>query len=858
MRRKSPHSRRSSLTNPVARIRRCCPRRGYHPAVSSLEDRTLLSTVTWINPSGGDWDTPSNWSTGTVPGPADDAVIGLSGVTVTHSTSAADSVNSLTISASDASLEFSNGSLSLSANSSMAGDLMIQGGTLSTLATLTVAGPLTWSGGVLNSTGAIDAEGGMDITGGTLDGVTLNNEGAATCSGDIAVMDGATINNLAGATFDVQGDVSLGYGGGAVGTFNNQPGATFAVADDGSDDGAQAALVFNNDGAVDLDSGSLLMGFLFAASVQGDATSGGTFYGAPGTSLDFWAVSQDFAPTSSIDAANVGFIAGGYQVEGSYAASGQTQLNVGATVDFTGTVLDVGSSLDIVPSNADASADFSPAVPTTLTTGECTLTGTLTGTDSFVITGSLTLAGGTLSSTGTTDVEGGMTITGGTLSAGTLNNDGTATLSGGIGVGDGATINNLAGATFDVQGDVSLGYGGGAMATFNNDAGATFAVSNDGDGGTQANVLFDNAGVVDVNSGGLTVGFPYANSVVGSATSSGSFYGAPGTSLTFGAVSQDFTPTSSIDAANIGFVVGGFDVEGSYAASGQTQLNVGATVDFTGTVLDVGSSLDIVPSNADASADFSPAVPTTLTTGECTLTGTLTGTDSFVITGSLTLAGGTLSSTGTTDVEGGMTITGGTLDAGTLNNDGTATLSGGVGVGDGATINNLAGATFDVQGDVSLGYGGGAVGTFNNQPGATFAVADDGSDDGAQAALVFNNDGAVNLDSGSLLMGFLFAASVQGDATSGGTFYGRRGRASTSGRCRRTSRRPRASTRPTSASSQAATRSRAATRPRARPSSTSGRPWISPGRSSTSAARSTSSRRMPTPRPTSARPSPRR
>ena len=29
-----------------------------------LEERDLLSTVTWVNPGSGNWNTPANWSTG--------------------------------------------------------------------------------------------------------------------------------------------------------------------------------------------------------------------------------------------------------------------------------------------------------------------------------------------------------------------------------------------------------------------------------------------------------------------------------------------------------------------------------------------------------------------------------------------------------------------------------------------------------------------------------------------------------------------------------------------------------------------------------------------------------------------------
>ena len=35
--------------------------------------------IKWVNPSGGNWSNPANWSTGSVPGTNDDAVIDLPG-----------------------------------------------------------------------------------------------------------------------------------------------------------------------------------------------------------------------------------------------------------------------------------------------------------------------------------------------------------------------------------------------------------------------------------------------------------------------------------------------------------------------------------------------------------------------------------------------------------------------------------------------------------------------------------------------------------------------------------------------------------------------------------------------------------
>src|SRR5437879_3477143 len=61
--------------------------------LEALEDRNLFS-VNWINAAGGDWSTPGNWSTNALPGPNDDVVITLPGITVTHS-AGIDSVHSL-------------------------------------------------------------------------------------------------------------------------------------------------------------------------------------------------------------------------------------------------------------------------------------------------------------------------------------------------------------------------------------------------------------------------------------------------------------------------------------------------------------------------------------------------------------------------------------------------------------------------------------------------------------------------------------------------------------------------------------------------------------------------------------------
>src|SRR3954469_23715476 len=66
---------------------RAVRRRPWSAWLEVLEDRIMPASVTWVGGSG-DWDNAANWSDGAVnrlPGPDDDAVIGVAGISVTHS-----------------------------------------------------------------------------------------------------------------------------------------------------------------------------------------------------------------------------------------------------------------------------------------------------------------------------------------------------------------------------------------------------------------------------------------------------------------------------------------------------------------------------------------------------------------------------------------------------------------------------------------------------------------------------------------------------------------------------------------------------------------------------------------------------
>jgi Bacterial Ig-like domain (group 3) len=201
----------------------------------------------------------------------------------------------------------------------------------------------------------------------------------------------------------------------------------------------------------------------------------------------------------------------------------------------------------------------------TLTTGALTLdpVAYLTGTDSFVASGPLTMSYGShLSTSGTVDAYGGLTIDANpyvpALSGTTLNNHGTATLDTTAGAQvfllQGATINNLAGATFTIIGP------GGALVdqdnsavAFNNAGTLTCDVSTGGDF-DMSSVAVANSGWVDVQQGTLGLG---------NVTNSGTVTVTRGTNLNVG----DYTQTG-----------GSTVLDGATINGGSLEINAGALV----------------------------------------------------------------------------------------------------------------------------------------------------------------------------------------------------------------------------------------------------------------------------------------
>ena len=183
--------------------------------------------------------------------------------------------------------EFSTGNLEILASCSGLGDLHILGSPAQ-------SAMLNWNNGTISLAAInVDTEGSLFITGGNgtsreLSGCALNNSGVCTLlSGDLALAQGAAINNPVGATFQLLADATFsGAPAPTGGAFNNS--GTFRKSSAGVTQfgaaGSAQGPDFNNAGRVDIVSGQLnLLGGVSSGQFQSEAGAVLWFWGGTHT-----------------------------------------------------------------------------------------------------------------------------------------------------------------------------------------------------------------------------------------------------------------------------------------------------------------------------------------------------------------------------------------------------------------------------------------------------------------------------------------------------------------------------------------------------------------------------------------------
>jgi fibronectin-binding autotransporter adhesin len=558
-----------SQPNCVSRSRRS---RACFLALEFMEQRTLLSAVSWTGAVSNDWDTPANWSDDAVPGAGDDVTIAL-GTGVVHSTGAVDSINSLT---STVPLSITSGSLTIAAASTTTSSVSIDGGTLTTNGDLSIGGTLSVSSGTLalgssptisvsgalslgpatiSGAGALDGNGGVAIataSGGqvVMDGTTLNNSAgqSGTFAGNITMEDGATLNNV-GTLTAVGGSFSISQGAGAAATFDNE--GTFVCSTAGAGVFTPISVAFDDHGGtVSVEQGQLQI-------LGGVTSAGGTFTVASDSVLDFGG-DGTFDAASTIDGAGdvyFGYLPGTTTVNGTYNVTGTT--GSGGTLDFDGQITSLGERLEIYPGTVNLLSPLSsqgevignlqvgPTAVFNLGSNDLNVNyidddGTVSGTGTITVSGMLFLDEGTFAGSGIVDADGGIEMYGEespgqfTLDGYTLNNAAgqTAVLFGVLNFTNGAVLNNYGtlgdpgGAEEYEEPSAELDFSGsppGASA-FSDYGGVTDEFSSFSVSGVAFNV---NGGSVNVEQGLLSI-------QSGGSTVNGSFTVASGATLQLG------------------------------------------------------------------------------------------------------------------------------------------------------------------------------------------------------------------------------------------------------------------------------------------------------------------------------------
>ena len=337
-------------------------------------------------------------------------------------------------------------------------------------------------------------------------------------------------------------------------------------------------------------------------------------------------------------ASNTGIGFGG----GTHGLGGATFTNAG-TIEFNGAAVNFDSNT-VIPGRVWLSS------------------GTIGGSATATFTGTLNWTGGTMTGSGVTEIpaEANLVIGGGgnKYLARALTNYGTTALadtgplysnSGGGAV----AFNNQPGATFDVQGDAAIGCWSTNPATFNN-AGVFTKSAGTGTTTVGAYWTFNNTGVVEVRSGGASLGGPVAQ--------------LPGTTLTGGIWIVDANSTLALtSASNITVNQGSVTLDGP--GSIFARINTLADNDGNFSIL---NGRDFTTSGALENSG-------TLTVG---LGSTLT------VSGPLTWTGGNIEGDGTINANNGASITASVAKSGA----GTLNLGGAQEHGSGSTLAVLAGA----------------------------------------------------------------------------------------------------------------------------------------------------------------------
>ncbi len=226
-----------------------------HAQFELLEDRWMLTAVSWIGGAAGNWDVAANWSNDAIPASAADVTMStVSSATITIKTGDVESVHSLTIGSMDA-LSIVGGSLTTALGLSNSGTVSVAAG-----CSLTVNGNYSQAAGA-----TLSLPGGGSMANPTTNFVT-NSAFESPVAANTTTMPsswGAWGSSYLSTQYAFTGAQSLrisGANSGVVESFAATPGASYTVSADamtpasdpltGNETGQMELLFFNSSGTL--------------------------------------------------------------------------------------------------------------------------------------------------------------------------------------------------------------------------------------------------------------------------------------------------------------------------------------------------------------------------------------------------------------------------------------------------------------------------------------------------------------------------------------------------------------------------------------------------------------------------------
>lgn len=374
--------------------------------------------------------------------------------------------------------------------------LTIDGPTLLGSGSFTVLERCDWLGGTLALTGGTIIEAGatMAAAGGSLAVVssTLENRGRVLWLSGNIVLSSANIINRAGALFAARGANSLTPNSGNP-RFHNE--GTFRKSISGGTTLIGQALIFNNSGAVEIQTGTL--------DLISDGTHTGTFEAGAGATLSLGG-NQTAASGSRFTGAGGLTMRGGVVTLAGLVNMGGANSFIGGTLNLNGTYICTNSPATISGGTATFNG-VSTVAALNLNSG------TLAGSAVLTVLNQMNWSGGTMSGAGRTVIAPGATLNPNnnvTLNR-TLENGGTILWTGGNIAMATAVITNRPGALFHAQNAASLSFHSG-LSRFDN--AATFRKSlNTGTTTVAAGIALNNYNTVEIGSGILAANGGYTS-----------------------------------------------------------------------------------------------------------------------------------------------------------------------------------------------------------------------------------------------------------------------------------------------------------------------------------------------------------